>query len=88
MKTNPITSWYIYIVQCKDNALYTGITTNVEKRLATHNNGKGSKSVRAHGLPCTLVWSKLVGTKSEALKLEYQTKQLSRKDKLELISKG
>lgn len=75
----------VYIVKCKDDSLYTGYTTNLENRLKTHNTGKGAKYTQARG-PVTLVYSESYETKSEALKREYQIKQLSRGQKLLLIN--
>jgi putative endonuclease len=77
-------SWYIYIVICKDNSLYTGITTDIDKRIATHNSGKGAKYTRGRG-PVKLVYSEKHLGKSEASKREAQIKRLSRTEKLELI---
>lgn len=78
-------SQYVYILECADKTYYTGYTTNVEKRLITHNQGKGAKYTRCRR-PCKVVYFKECVDKSSALKLEYQIKQLSRKEKMELIS--
>ena len=78
--------WWCYLVRCKDNALYCGITNDLMKRVRTHNSGKGSRSVIAHGLPVHLVWYEPFNTKSEAMKEEYRIKKLSKKNKEELIS--
>jgi putative endonuclease len=75
---------YVYIVQCSDGSLYTGYARNVERRVATHNTGKGSRYTRAH-LPVTLLASWSFEKKSEALRTEYAIKQLSRAQKLQLI---
>lgn len=75
--------WYVYIVLCsKDNSLYTGITNNLEHRINQHNIGKGAKYTKSRA-PVSLVKSFKVETKSEALKLEYKIKQLSRQEKLD-----
>jgi len=75
--------WFIYIVLCsKDNTLYTGITNDLDRRIEQHNANKGAKYTRGRG-PITLVKSFTRSTKSEALKLEYRIKQLSREEKLE-----
>lgn len=76
--------WFVYIMQCNDGTLYTGITTDLEKRVATHNQGKGAKYT-APRLPVTLVWHQAHETKSLASKREHEVKQLSRKQKLNLI---
>ena len=75
---------YTYIVRCKDDTLYCGWTNNLEKRLASHNAGKGAKYTRSRH-PVTLVYFEIFDTKEEAMSREYAIKQLSRKEKLELI---
>lgn len=76
--------WFVYIVRCsKDDSLYTGITNNLEKRIAAHNNGKGAKYTKSRR-PVTLFKKIEVETKSEALKLEVKIKKLSREEKLKL----
>lgn len=77
--------WFVYFLQCKDLALYCGITNNLEKRVKTHNEGKGAKYTRVR-LPVTLIWFTTVDSKSEALKLEAKLKKLKRNDKLKLIN--
>jgi putative endonuclease len=78
--------WYVYILECADGTLYTGITTDVNKRLETHNKGKGAKYTRGRR-PVALLGSFPVETKSMALKEEYRIKQLNRADKFLLINK-
>ena len=75
---------YVYIVQCCDGSLYTGWTTDVEKRVTAHNAGTGAKYTKARR-PVTLVYFEALESKSEALKREAAIKKLSRSDKLELI---
>jgi len=70
-------SWVIYLLECKDGTLYTGITNDLEKRLASHNAGTGAKYTRGRR-PVTLLEFKTVESQSEALKLEYKIKQLPR----------
>jgi len=70
-------SWVIYLLECKDGSLYTGITNDLEKRLASHNAGLGAKYTRGRR-PVTLLEFKTVESHSEALKLEYLIKQLPR----------
>jgi putative endonuclease len=73
--------WYIYIVLCsKDNTLYTGITKDLERRIKQHNDGKGARYTKGRG-PITIVKFFKRESKSEALKLEYKIKQLSREEK-------
>ena len=69
--------WYVYILRCGDGTLYTGITDNVERRLAAHRAGKGAKYTRGRG-PLELVYREEVPDKSAALRREYQIKRLSR----------
>ncbi len=78
------TSNYIYIVKCSDNTYYTGWTTNIEKRIEAHNSGKGAKYTK-HRRPVTLVYSEAFATKEEAMRREYEIKQLTRKQKEQLI---
>ena len=77
--------WYVYIVECSDGTLYTGITTDVNKRIETHNKGKGAKYTKTR-LPVVLRVSFDGFDKSTAAKEEYRIKQLTRKEKLELIN--
>lgn len=76
---------YTYIVQCADGTYYTGWTNNLENRIRIHNSGKGSKYTHAR-LPVKLVYHETHATKSEAMKREYAIKQLSRREKQELIN--
>ncbi|WP_040192727.1 GIY-YIG nuclease family protein [Clostridium culturomicium] len=78
---------YIYIVRCSDDTLYTGWTTNIEKRIKCHNSGKGAKYTRCR-LPVELVYFETFKDKSTALKREYEIKQLSRDKKLLLINEN
>ena len=73
--------WYVYILRCSDDTFYTGITNDLQKRIATHNKGKGAKYTRGRG-PVVLVKSFDVFSKGEALKLEHHIKGLSKNDKL------
>ncbi len=78
--------WYLYILQCGDGSLYTGITTDVEKRLEAHRSGKGAKYTRGRS-PLELKYREACGTHSDALKRELEVKHLSREEKLALIEK-
>ena len=75
---------FVYIVQCKDHSLYTGYARDVEALIKQHNLGKGAKYTKARR-PVVLVYQEMYDTKSEALKREYEIKQLSRKQKLALF---
>lgn len=78
--------WYVYIVRCRDNALYTGITTNLERRINEHNLGIGAKSLRGK-LPVELVYHETYGSQKEASKRETAIKNWKREHKLKLIKK-
>ena len=73
-----------YIVICGDNTLYCGYSNNVEKRVSDHARGCGAKYTKTR-LPVRLVYIECFDTKSEAMKREYQIKQLTRQQKLKLI---
>lgn len=73
--------WYVYILRCADDTLYTGITNNLERRIKQHNEGKGAKYTRGRG-PVALVKSFEVNDKPTALKVEYSLKKLSKEEKL------
>lgn len=75
---------YVYIVRCNDNTLYTGYTTDLEKRIEKHNQGKGAKYTRTRA-PVTLEFCEEHETKSAALKKEHLIKQLTKKRKEQLI---
>lgn len=77
---------YVYILKCADDTLYTGWTTDIKKRIDTHNKAKGSKYTRTR-LPVKLVYFEELEIKEEALKREIAIKKLSRKKKIELINK-
>ena len=79
-------TWKLYILRCRDGSLYTGITTDVEKRFAAHNAGKGAKYTRGRG-PLELVYREDCGDHSAALKRELEIKALSRDEKMKLIEK-
>ena len=76
--------WYLYILRCRDDSLYTGITTDVQSRLEAHRAGKGAKYTRGRA-PLELVYSETCGDHSAALKREAQIKSLPRAGKMKLI---
>lgn len=76
--------YYVYILKCKDNTLYTGYTNNLIKRINTHNSGKGAKYTRGR-IPVELVYCQEFTDKIEAQRRERSIKKLSRTDKLKLI---
>ncbi|EKK4014696.1 GIY-YIG nuclease family protein [Cronobacter sakazakii] len=77
--------WFLYLIRCPDNRLYTGITTDVARRFAQHQRGKGAKALRGKG-ELTLVFSAPVGNRSEALRAEYRIKQLTKRQKEQLVA--
>ena len=82
----PISKWRVYILRCSDDTLYTGITTNLQKRLYEHNNSKlGAKYTKVRR-PVELVYWQNADDRVDASKKEYAIKQLSRKEKLRLIN--
>ena len=78
------TMWYLYILRCGDGTLYTGITTDVKKRLEAHRSGKGAKYTRGRN-PLELVYQEECGSHSDALKREAMIKKLNRVQKEQLI---
>jgi putative endonuclease len=82
--------WSLYLIRTAQASLYTGVTTDVQRRFAEHENrdkkNKGAKALRGKG-PLKLVFKIAVGNRSDALKLEYKVKKLSRTDKQRLISR-
>ncbi|MCZ8503070.1 GIY-YIG nuclease family protein [Vibrio lentus] len=77
--------WVVYLIRNRHNALYCGVTNNLERRFEQHQTGKGAKALKGKG-PLELVWSFDVGSKSEALKTEYAIKQLPKLRKEKLVS--
>lgn len=75
---------YTYIVKCSDETYYTGWTNNLEKRIQTHNAGKGAKYTKVRR-PVELVYYEEFATKEEAMQREYAIKQLKKSKKEELI---
>jgi len=81
---SPMTNWYVYILQCADQTLYTGITTDVERRVEQHNDGTAAKYT-ASRIPVVLKYVERADNRSEASKRERAIKQMSRAEKLSLI---
>lgn len=77
--------YFFYVLECRDNSLYAGYTNNVERRVATHNSGKGGKYTRAK-LPVELRYFEEFDSKSEAMSAEAKFKKLTREKKLEKIN--
>lgn len=79
-------SWVMYVLVCSDDSLYCGITNNLKRRLKQHNGFlKGGAKYTRGRRPCRCVYTKNAANKSEALKLEYSFKKMSRKKKLKII---
>ena len=76
---------YTYIVQCADGTLYTGWTKCLQKRLKAHNEGKAGAKYTRSKRPVKLVYYEGFETKEEAMRREYAIKQLTRKQKLNLM---
>lgn len=74
----------VYVLECADGTLYTGYTTDVERRIAAHDCGQGAKYTRGR-TPVELVYSERFESRSAALSREYEIKQLSRAAKERLI---
>ena len=74
--------WFVYLLECLDGSYYAGVTTDVDKRMNAHAEGKGSKYVYSKGFK-KLIAAIPCKNKSESCKAEYKIKQLSKKEKLE-----
>ncbi len=77
--------WHVYIARCGDGSLYTGVTTDLQKRLRRHNAGRGSAYVRSTG-SATLIYAETCADKSAAHRREIDIKSWRRKKKLSLIA--
>lgn len=78
-------NWYVYMLRCRDGSLYTGYTDDPERRLATHNSGKGAKYTRSR-LPVVKVYEECFADKSEALRREAAIKRLKKAQKEALVN--
>lgn len=79
-------NYYVYILECSDKTLYCGSTTDLEKRVYTHNTGKAAAHYTKIRRPVVIKYSEKFETKSEALKREAALKKLTRAEKLALIT--
>jgi putative endonuclease len=79
--------WFLYILECCDNSLYTGITNRLTIRIEAHKAGTGARYTRSH-LPVKLVYSEVYQDRSSASKREWVVKKMSKSQKLELIKTG
>lgn len=80
--------WFVYILRCSDNTLYTGVTTDVERRVAEHNGTTKSAKYTKARQPVELVYTKKAKDRSGAQIREASIKKLSREEKLNLITLG
>lgn len=78
-------TWHIYLVRCADGSLYTGISTDVSRRLEQHRNNQGAKRLRGQQ-PLELVYSCEIGDRATAQRVEYRVKRLRRSQKEDLIA--
>lgn len=87
MRSATKNSWCVYILECGDGSLYTGITNNLSQRIVEHQAGTGSKYTRSH-LPVKLVFCENVVDRSMALKLEAAIKKIPKSKKLHIVVSG
>lgn len=82
----PLLDWHTYILECRDGSLYTGVTTDVERRVAEHNGTpRGARYTRGRR-PVVLVYSEAHGDRQAACRAEARIKRLSRPAKQQLIA--
>lgn len=81
---NNLNMYFVYLIECEDKSIYTGITTDLKKRFAEHKAGKGGRYTRSHKVK-KIIYSEKATTKSQALKRELEIKSWTRKKKLGLI---
>ena len=84
-----MSDWYLYLIRCRDDTLYTGISTDVDRRFAQHQGegNAGSRYPKGRG-PLSLAFQKNLGTKSLALRVERRVKRMSKARKEKLIEGG
>lgn len=81
--------YFFYVLYCRDESLYAGYTTDLARRLETHNEGKGAKYTRASGrLPVRMIYAERHSTRSQAMSAEAQFKQLTRQQKETYLKDG
>ena len=83
-----MSAWYVYILRCADDSLYTGITTDLERRTHEHNHGRAGARYTRVRRPVQLVYSETLASRSEAACREAAIKKLSRPQKLMLMAGG
>ncbi len=82
-----MSAWYVYILECADKTLYTGITTDIKRRLEEHSSGNGAKYTKGRA-PFSLIYQEECKDRSLASKRELEIKSLPRKQKLELQTRS
>lgn len=76
--------WHLYLVRCNDGSLYTGISTDVQRRFNAHQQNRGARRLRGRG-PLELVYSRAIGDRARALQMEYRVKRLTKAEKESLV---
>ncbi len=84
---NSLKDWFVYILECADRTLYTGITNDLDHRIDQHENGTGAKYTRGRA-PFTLLYTETHSSRSQALKREAEIKSFDRATKLQLALSG
>jgi putative endonuclease len=77
----------VYVLRCRDGSLYTGVTNDLQRRLAVHNSGRGSRYTRSRR-PVALVYSEKAADRGAALRREAELKRLKRAEKLAVVRRG
>jgi len=86
MKRNRSKRWFLYVAECSDKSLYTGITTDIDRRINEHNHSKKGAKYTASRRPVQIVFAKIFESQSSATKAESQFKKLRREEKLKIIN--
>lgn len=84
-KEKPVASWWVYLLRCVDGSLYTGITTDPERRLAEHNSGRAGARYTRSRQPVEMIYREPAADRASASRREYQIKQLPRDAKIQLV---
>lgn len=89
IEVNSMSDWFLYLIRCCDSTLYTGISTNVDRRFGQHQGkgNAGSKYLKGRG-PLSLIFQKKLSSRSQALKVEHRVKRMSKASKERLIKTG
>ena len=86
MMTNNEKNWFVYILKCSDQTLYTGVTTDLQRRVEEHNSSKQGARYTAARRPVNLIYHENAESRSAAQQREHQIKSLSRPEKQQLIA--